>query len=140
MMRSRLSVLWWMCRFVVWGVIATGLAWWIRFAPGLPVVDFDLDWLVWIGCGFAVWMVVRVGRSPWRKAVTHETKLRWYHKLLARIPVVGRIGLVMAQMAQRIGIEHGVKHGWARCLEAKGSKKRSHKRQIQKAIEEARVI
>ena len=129
----------WVLAMIWWIAVLGSVVWWIRFAPGLSDVDFDLDWLVWAGAGLSVYLLARTTWRPWRKAVTHERKLRWWHILLMRVPVMNTVGQVMSRQSYRVGAANAARHAVARGFEygrdTRGGKKRSHKRQIQKAVD-----
>lgn len=131
----------WAIGLVVRLGIAGGFCAWWEYGWRLDDVRFDLDWLVWAGTVLAGYLLMRHVWAPWRKAVTHETKLRWWHKLIMRVPVVSTVVVNMAKVAQRLGIAGGVKHAYAKAFErgmkTRGSGKRRHTKQIDNGVADA---
>lgn len=121
----------WLLGLVVRMALCGGFYAWYRLGWALQSVPFDLDWLVWAGAVVALYLVWRQLSLIWREPVTVKTKIRFYHHLLNRIPIVSTI----TQYQFRRGHNLGVLQGADSMGKMKGNAKHISQRKLKRALE-----
>ena len=96
------------------------------------MIAFDLDWLVWFGAVIAVYLVWLQVAMIWRGFV----RIRWYHKLLFRIPIIRTC--TDAQL--RHGYKEGVLKGATELSKVDGKHRNLSQRKLKRVLARAGIL